>query len=75
MAVIRGARAFRQRPPVPNTPELRLILGWIEDEELFDWLYSEPILDEYREVLRRLKVPRHAVGRFINLLPSSRQLA
>jgi predicted nucleic acid-binding protein len=68
MAVIRGARALRQKPPVPTTPELILILSWVEDEHVFDWLFSEPILEEYREVLRRLKVPRTAVGRFINLL-------
>ena len=68
MAVIRGARALRQKPPAPNTPELLLILSWIEDEGAFDWLFSETILEEYREVLRRLKVPRNAVGRFINLL-------
>jgi hypothetical protein len=29
MVVIRGARAFRQQPPVPTTPELRLLLGWV----------------------------------------------
>jgi putative PIN family toxin of toxin-antitoxin system len=68
MAVIRGARALRQRPPVPGTPELKIILSWIEDQDAFDWLFSDAILDEYREVLRRLKVPRNAVGRFINLL-------
>jgi predicted nucleic acid-binding protein len=68
MAVVRGARALRQRPPVPDTPELLLILSWMEDERTFDWLFSETILDEYSEVLRRLKVPRDAVGRFINLL-------
>jgi len=68
MAVIRGARALRQKPPVPTTPELLLILSWVEDEHVFDWLFNEPILEEYREVLRRLKVPRNAVGRFINLL-------
>lgn len=68
MAVIRGARALRQKPPVPTTPELILILSWVEDEHVFDWLFNEPILEEYREVLRRLKVPRNAVGRFINLL-------
>lgn len=68
MAVIRGARALRQKPPVPTTPELVLILSWVEDEHVFDWLFNEPILEEYREVLRRLKVPRNAVGRFINLL-------
>lgn len=68
MVVIRGARALRQKPPAPNTPELLLVLSWIEDEHAFDWLFSEAILEEYREVLRRLKVPRDAVGRFINLL-------
>jgi predicted nucleic acid-binding protein len=68
MVVIRGARAFRQQPPIPTTAELQLLLGWIDDETLFDWLYSPPILDEYRTVLRRLKVPAHAVGRFLNLL-------
>jgi predicted nucleic acid-binding protein len=68
MAVIRGARAFRQKPPVPDTPELILILSWVEDEHAFEWLFSEAILEEYREVLRRLRVPRNAAGRFINRL-------
>jgi predicted nucleic acid-binding protein len=68
MVVIRGARAFRQQPAVPTTPELRLLLGWIDDATQFDWLFSPPILEEYRAVLRRLKVPVHAVGRFLNLL-------
>ncbi len=68
MVVIRGARAFRQQPPVPTTPELRLLLGWINGEAPFDWLLSLPILEEYRDVLRRLQVPGHAVGRFITLL-------
>ena len=68
MVVIRGARAFRQQPPVPTTAELQLLLGWIDDETLFDWLYSPPILDAYRTIPRRLKVPAHAAGRFLNLL-------
>lgn len=66
--VVRGARAFRQKPPASNTPELRLILSWIREESSFDWLFSETILEEYRGVLRRLKVPGNAVGRFLNLL-------
>jgi predicted nucleic acid-binding protein len=68
MVVIRGARAFRQQPPAATTAELRLMRGWIDDEALFDWLYSQPILDEYRTILRRLNVPAHAAGRFVNLL-------
>jgi len=66
--VIRAARAFRQQPPEPNTPELLLVLAWRDDPEVFTWLYSQEILTEYREILRRLKVPRNAAGRFINLL-------
>jgi predicted nucleic acid-binding protein len=68
MVVIRGARALRQKPPKPETPELQIILGWVEEEGLFDWEYSQLILDEYRAVLQRLKVPKSAIGRFINLL-------
>jgi len=66
--LVRGVRAFRQQPPEPLTPELRLILGWIEDEDSFEWLFSETILDEYREVLRRLRVPPSVVGRVVNLM-------
>ena len=66
--VIRAARAFRQQPPKPNTPELKLLLTWRDDSEVFTWLYSQEILTEYREILSRLKVPRNAAGRFINLL-------
>jgi predicted nucleic acid-binding protein len=66
--VIRAARAFRQQPPKANTPELRLVLSWRDDPEVFTWLYSQEILTEYREILSRLKVPRNAAGRFINLL-------
>jgi predicted nucleic acid-binding protein len=73
MVVIRGARAFRQQPPDPNPAELSLILAWLEDDA-FVWLYSAEILDEYTEVLRRLKVPRQAVGRFVNLLRAGGEL-
>jgi predicted nucleic acid-binding protein len=66
--VIRAARAFRQQPPERNTPELRLVLAWRDNPEVFTWLYTQEILTEYREILRRLKVPRNAAGRFINLL-------
>lgn len=71
LVVIRAARAFRQQPPEPKTPELRLVLAWRDDPDVFTWLYSQEILDEYCELLRRLKVPRHAAGRFINLLSES----
>jgi hypothetical protein len=78
MAVIRGARAFRQRPPEPQTPELRIMLGWIEDESLFDWLYTQPILDEYRTVLpgtRRAGLSIYYVRLESALMPQSTDLS
>jgi hypothetical protein len=63
--VVRAARAFRQQPPAPDTPELKLILAWRDDPEVFKSLYSQEILSEYREILRRLKVPRNGAGRCI----------
>jgi hypothetical protein len=68
MVVIRAARAFRQQPPEPKTPELQLVLAWRDDPAVFTWLFNQEILAEYRALLRRLKVPRQAAGRFINLL-------
>lgn len=68
MVVIRAVRAFRQQQPEPKTAELQLVLAWRDDLEVFTWLFSQEIFHEYREVLRRLKVPRHAAGQFINLL-------
>ena len=66
--VIRAARAFRQQPAAPDTPELQLLLAWRDDPDVFIWMFSEQILMEYREVMERLRVPRNATGRFINLL-------
>src|SRR5262245_66245490 len=73
--VIRAARAFRQQPPEPNTPELRLVLAWRDDPEIFTWLYTQEILTEYREILRRLKVTRKAAGRFIKSLSQNAEEA
>jgi predicted nucleic acid-binding protein len=44
------------------------VLAWRDDPGVFTWLYNQEILAEYCEVLRPLKVPGHAAGRFINLL-------
>ena len=68
MVVVRGARALRQQPPRIITPELRIIDGWLDDKALFEWVYSQQVIYEYREVLKRLGVPHSAVGRLINVL-------
>jgi predicted nucleic acid-binding protein len=44
-----------------------LLLKWIEEGH-FQWHYTEEILDEYKEVLKRCNVRSTTIGRFINLL-------
>ena len=65
--VIAGAAAFRGAPLQPETDSGTLLLKWI-DEGHFQWLYTEDILDEYKDVLKRFNVRPNVVGRFINLL-------
>lgn len=65
--VIAGAAAFRGHPLHPETDSGRLLLRWLEEDH-FQWLYSEAILDEYKAVLGRFKVRPAVIGQFINLL-------
>lgn len=65
--VIAGAAAFRGAPLHPETASGRLILHWI-DTGSFQWLYSEDILDEYKELLNKFHVRPSVAGKFINLL-------
>lgn len=65
--VIAGAAAFRGSPLNPETDSGRLLLNWIENGH-FQWLYTEEILDEYKEILKRCNVRSATVGSFINLL-------
>ena len=65
--VIAGAAAFRGAPLHPVTDSGRFLLKWIEDGH-FQWLYTEEILDEYKEVLKRFGVRPAAIGTFINLV-------
>ena len=65
--VIAGAAAFRGSPLHPETESGRFLLKWIEKGH-FQWLYTEDILDEYKEVLKRCNVRPTTIGAFINLL-------
>lgn len=51
----------------PVNPSARFLRHWIE-KDTFLWLTSDDILKEYREVLQRLGVRHHLVGRVLNLL-------
>lgn len=65
--VIAGAAAFRGAPLHPETDSGILLLKWI-NEGHFQWLYTEDILDEYKELLNRFNVRSATIGQFINLL-------
>jgi predicted nucleic acid-binding protein len=52
---------------MPETDSGKLLLKWIEEGH-FQWLYTEDILDEYKEVLKRCNVRAATIGMFINLL-------
>lgn len=58
---LRGTRRSK------SNPSASLIRRWVE-RAAFTWLLSEEILDEYKAVLRRLKVRRETIGAFVNLL-------
>jgi predicted nucleic acid-binding protein len=65
--VIAGAAAFRGAPLHPQTDSGALLLKWIEEGH-FQWLYTEEILNEYKELLKRFNVRPSIAGQFINLL-------
>src|SRR5262249_25788802 len=51
----------------PQTPSATLLRDWI-DRDSFVWLVSDEILQEYKEILARLRVRRQTIGRVINLM-------
>lgn len=64
--LVAGIAGFKRRIAA-TTPSARLLRRWV-DRNHFTWLVSRDILDEYRDVLRRLRVRPHVIGRVLNLL-------
>lgn len=58
---------FRESYVRGRNPSADLLHDWAEKSH-FTWLITEDILDEYKEVLRRLKVRPALIGRIINLI-------
>jgi predicted nucleic acid-binding protein len=66
--VVAGISGFRDQYNIAGRiPSADLLHRWA-DEEHFVWLYSEDILAEYKEVLKRLHVRSAAIGALINLI-------
>ena len=65
--VVAGISGFRDQYTAGRIPSADLLHRWA-DEEHFLWLYSEDILAEYKEVLKRLHVRSAAIGALINFI-------
>ena len=65
--LVAGISGFREPYERGKNPSADLLYRWA-DEEHFVWLFSEEILDEYKDVLQRLHVRAPVIGAIINLL-------
>ncbi len=65
--LVAGISGFRE-PYVPGrNPSADVLHDWAEKGN-FAWLFTEDILDEYKEVLTRLRVRPHLIGKVVNLI-------
>ena len=65
--LVAGVSGFREPYVRGRNPSADLLHDWAEKND-FTWLVTEDILDEYKEVLKRLKVRPALIGRVINLI-------
>lgn len=65
--VVAGIAGFREPYEKGRNPSADLVFNWAGADS-FVWLYSEEILDEYKAVLRRMRVRPHTIGAFVNQL-------
>ncbi|HEV2401622.1 MAG TPA: PIN domain-containing protein [Candidatus Sulfotelmatobacter sp.] len=65
--LVAGISGLRE-PFVPGrNPSADVLHNWAERNN-FIWLITEDILDEYKEVLKRLRVRPNLIGKVINLI-------
>jgi putative PIN family toxin of toxin-antitoxin system len=65
--LVAGISGFRE-PLVPGRNLSADVLHRWAQKNHFVWLITEDILDEYKEVLKRLRVRSHLIGKVINLI-------
>ncbi len=65
--LVAGISGFREHYVAGRNPSADILHGWAEKDN-FRWLYTEEILDEYKEVLKRLHVRPNVIGRVVNLI-------
>jgi predicted nucleic acid-binding protein len=62
-----GISGFQESYVPCRNPSAGVLHEWAEKDN-FAWLYTEDIRDEYKEVLKRLRVRPHLIGRVVNLI-------
>lgn len=62
-----GISGFREPFVSGRNPSADVLHRWAERNN-FVWLVTEDILDEYKEVLKRLRVRPSLIGKVINLI-------
>jgi hypothetical protein len=62
-----GISGFRESYVPCRNPSAGVLHEWAEKDN-FAWFYTEDIRDEYKEVLKRLRVRPHLIGRVVNLI-------
>lgn len=62
-----GVSGFREPFVSGRNPSADLLHRWSERNN-FVWLVTEDILEEYKEVLKRLRVRSSLIGRIVNLI-------
>jgi predicted nucleic acid-binding protein len=65
--VVAGISGFREQYVPGRVPSADLLHRWAEEEH-FVWLYSEDVLAECKDVLKRLHVRSAAIGSLINFI-------
>jgi predicted nucleic acid-binding protein len=65
--LVAGISAFREPFLSGRNPNADVLHRWAEQNN-FVWLITEDILEEYKEVLKRLRVRPNLIGKVINLI-------
>jgi putative PIN family toxin of toxin-antitoxin system len=65
--LVAGISGFRELLVSGRNPSADVLHRWAERNN-FVWLITEDILEEYKEVLKRLRVRPNLIGKVINLI-------
>jgi uncharacterized protein len=71
--LVAGISGFREPFAAGRNASADVLRRWAEKDH-FLWLVTEEILDEYKEVLRRLRVRSSVIGKVVNLIRERAEL-